>query len=439
MVQLRSGLGGTRLQSPDPQPPAPRSSIVSSLSSLSAGPSQWSDGEEEISTGGGLAIKLSRGPNRDSESYGEETPGPSVSESLRSNSRNHSRSLGLATPDDQRDVESQFSHRRASHYLSYRGVSTIAETIEPIQSKNLREALRDVKKKFLEIEEERELTIWSKKLADIEVERAVSFSTSGNLRLETANETVIQKILREAKFALSFGEVYSRQTYGHYQSFIRSCEHVFDMRPTTYRLDADRVLYRVGVLRSIPSTTWYRYSDVHGRLSISWKEFKKFLLNDLLPPSIRLCDVYKRYREAKQRSWQSVHSLIRYLEELETQMIPVPKNHQMSTILGALHPWIEAQVSNRLESPQSKSELIQLALKVESTVAYQEYSSGTNVPPGSAIGMDKGGRGKRARPVTNLYGGGTSVLAASRPQKNDSTMESRTSRDLSRVQCYKFG
>ncbi len=61
-------------------------------------------------------------------------------------------------------------------------------------------------------------------------------------------------------------------------------------------------------------------------------------------------------------------------------MIPVPEDHQMSTILGALHLWIEAQVSNRLESPQSKRELIQLALKVGSTEAYRRYSSGTNAP-----------------------------------------------------------
>ena len=144
MVQLRSGLGGVRLQSPDPQLPIPRSSIGFSLLSLSAEPSQGSDGEEESSTEGGLANQLNRGPNKDSQSYGEETPGPSASESLRSTPRNHSRSFGLATSDDQRDVESQLSRRRASHRFSYRGVSTIAETIEPIQSKNPREALRDV-------------------------------------------------------------------------------------------------------------------------------------------------------------------------------------------------------------------------------------------------------------------------------------------------------
>ncbi len=221
MVQLRSGLGGARLQSPDPQPPVPRSSIGSSLSSLSAEPSQGSDREEESSTEGGLANQLNRGPNRDNESYGEVTPGSSASESLRSTPRNHSRSLGLAASDDQRDIGSQLSRRRALHRHSYQGVSTIAETIEPIESKNPKETLRDVKKKFLEIEEESELAVWSKKLADIEAERAAGFSTSGNLRVEAANETAIKKILRESKLALPFVEVYSRQTYAHYQSFIR--------------------------------------------------------------------------------------------------------------------------------------------------------------------------------------------------------------------------
>ncbi len=70
--------------------------------------------------------------------------------------------------------DSQFSCRQAPYRPSYRGVSTIAEIIEPIQSKNLREALRDVKKKFFEIEEEKELAAWSKKLADIEAEGAAS-------------------------------------------------------------------------------------------------------------------------------------------------------------------------------------------------------------------------------------------------------------------------
>ena len=61
--------------------------------------------------------------------------------------------------EDQESGESWFSCRRAPYRLLYRGISTIAETIEPIQSKNLRETLHDVKRKFAEIEKEKELAI----------------------------------------------------------------------------------------------------------------------------------------------------------------------------------------------------------------------------------------------------------------------------------------
>ena len=53
------------------------------------------------------------------------------------------------------------------------------------------------------------MTIWSKILADIEVEKTLSFATSGNPERKTANKTMIQKILRELKLALPIIEVYS--------------------------------------------------------------------------------------------------------------------------------------------------------------------------------------------------------------------------------------
>lgn len=262
MVQLRSGQGqgGPLLQGPDPQPP--RSPTGSSLSSLSAERRQGSDGEEGSSTEEDISNQLGEQLNRDSGSYHAETPSSSVPESLRSTPRRHHTSLVPGTPDDQENREGQPSRIGASHQLSYRGVPSIAETMEPIPSRNPGEALHDIKKKFSQLEEEKELAVWSKKLADMEAEKAAGFPTSRNPEVEAADETITQKILRESKLALPLVEVYSGQTYGHYQSYIRSCEHVFDTRPTTYRLDIDRLLYRVGVLRGTPSTTRYRYIEV---------------------------------------------------------------------------------------------------------------------------------------------------------------------------------
>lgn len=109
-------------------------------------------------------------------------------------------------------------------------------------------------------------------------------------------------------------------------------------------------------------------------------------------------NIYKKYREAKQRSEQSIHSFIRYLEELEAQIIPIPEDHQRSTILGALHPWIEAQVSNQLELPKSKSDLIELAFKVESIAVYRRQDSEIGINNG------EGGKGeKRVRSDIDSY------------------------------------
>lgn len=149
--------------------------------------------------------------------------------------------------------------------------------------------------------------------------------------------------------------------------------------------------------------------------------------------------MHKKYREAKQRPGQSVHALIRYLEELKAQMIPVPEDHQMSTILGALHPWIEVQISNQLESPQSKSELIQLTLKVESTAAYRGTGIGTNVARTHGTEINDGKGRKRARPEADSHEGNTLAPATSRFRKDNTKIEIRPPRDLSRVKCYNCG
>ena len=49
--------------------------------------------------------------------------------------------------------------------------------------------------------------------------------------------------------------------------------------------------------------------------------------------------------------------------------MPVLEDLQMSIILGAVNPLIEVAISNQLELPKNKAELIQLAMKIEFTSA----------------------------------------------------------------------
>lgn len=93
---------------------------------------------------------------------------------------------------------------------------SIAKTRKPNQGIIPKQALRDIKKKFAKLEEEKKLVVWSKKLVDIEVEKVVGFAISRNLEVEAKNKTIDQKIYQESKLALPIVKVYSRQTYSYY-------------------------------------------------------------------------------------------------------------------------------------------------------------------------------------------------------------------------------
>lgn len=103
----------------------------------------------------------------------------------------------------------------------------------------------------------------------------------------------------------------------------------------------------------------------------------------------------------------------------------------MSTILGALHPWIEAQVSSRLESLKTKSELVQLALKVESSSSFCPSSTSNGMPVrdiGDSIKLGKCSRNDHDGPG----------FPATKPRRNAPT-EPEGQRDLSKIKCYNYG
>lgn len=272
------------------------------------------------------------------------------------------------TPEDDRrgsSIPTDGSHvtRSRGNRSPRRNFSRISRTFEDKGNENAGEGLQHV------LEEEKELILLRRKVSDMEAEKAAGFpqTKASHTGGETSGESRTRRnICQESRLAVPVAKPYFGLDYAHYQSFVRSCEHLFCTRPSTYRRDVHKVLYGIGLLEGTPSTSWYRYEERFGRLDMSWDAFKTFLLDGLCPPEIRLQDALKKYREAKQRTGQTVHALVRYLEDLEEQMVPVAEEDQISTILRALHPWIEAQVSSRLESPKTKNKVVQLAMKIES-------------------------------------------------------------------------
>lgn len=126
-----------------------------------------------------------------------------------------------------------------------------------------------MRNKLSGLKEKRDLAILTTRLSDVEAKKAAGFPIKIS-KVKTSSEAVIRRqILQESKLVLPFVKAYLGQTYAHYQNYVSAYEHVFNTRPTTYRKDADCVLYSIRALKGTPSITWYWYAEGHGRLSIS--------------------------------------------------------------------------------------------------------------------------------------------------------------------------
>ncbi len=111
----------------------------------------------------------------------------------------------------------------------------------------------------------------------------------------------------------------------------------------------------------------------------------------------------------------------------------------MSTILGTLHSWIETKVSSCLESPKTKNELIQLALKIESMTSFCPTRAGNqaNKPSTSracdAVDSSEGKRSaKRGRPDEEAMELSLGLPVSSKPRKEEPN-QPRTKRNCSKA------
>lgn len=165
---------------------------------------------------------------------------------------------------------------------------TLSRNLEDIanENENPDKSVQDV------TEEGKELVQLRRKLSDMEADKAAGFPATKArhttvLAGESSEEShhTYRKICQESRMDVPEAKTYSGLNYAQYQSFTRSCEHLFCTRPTTYRKDAHKVLYGIGLLEGSASTSWYRYEEGYGRLdstTMSWDGFKTFLLGELL-------------------------------------------------------------------------------------------------------------------------------------------------------------
>ncbi|KAI9882766.1 MAG: hypothetical protein M1823_005491, partial [Watsoniomyces obsoletus] len=130
----------------------------------------------------------------------------------------------------------------------------------------------------------------------------------------------------ESKYAIPSPETFAGGSIADFRRFERSCEIVFDTRPTHYEDDQRKILFARGYLRGAPSDAEARLQASDKPPIVEWTAFKDWLRNETQPDGARRLEASRRYREATQQTRQRVADFISYLDGLEEDMEALPEH-----------------------------------------------------------------------------------------------------------------
>ena len=149
--------------------------------------------------------------------------------------------------------------------------------------------------------------------------------------------------------------------------WLRTCEQLFEVKSATYEHDRTKVTMAQGYLSGAPQNSWWRKKEAGDTESMSWKDFKKFLEDDLRPETLRGLDVRRLYHAAKQLPGQSVHDWATYLETLEAQMPPFQENQRSEKFLFGLHKALQDHLLESRADTSNRNRLIETAMLIDET------------------------------------------------------------------------
>ncbi|KAI9750370.1 MAG: hypothetical protein M1815_001858 [Lichina confinis] len=140
-------------------------------------------------------------------------------------------------------------------------------------------------------------------------------------------------------------EKYTSKNQEVLQAFIRSCEHLFTLRPITYCEDQQRIMYAVNNMKGDP---------------------KKAFLNDQHQPEhLRTLSAYHKWCQAQQGVTQSVNSFVAYLDEIEGMIDVAPDVFQSHFLIDSLRPELKLKVLEKVPNMTNRAGIVQATITVE--------------------------------------------------------------------------
>jgi hypothetical protein len=243
----------------------------------------------------------------------------------------------------------------------------------------------EMERELAALREERRLAHLRQELEQARADKALGFPVV-TLPVRSRQGDELQK---EKMFKIVDPKRYKGAKQHDLNTFVRECQGAFDIRPLTYALDKDKILYAQGFLDGTPAEDWARRRVSAKLETLSWQDFVDFLQENLNPKHLRMLDLSNRLKKARQLPGQTVAELITYVNDLEVQLPEPPTDYQRyCNLMEALHPHLRTGIIRRTNTVISRTELEELARLVEKTEPVPENlkakirSSGAGSKPG---------------------------------------------------------
>ena len=214
--------------------------------------------------------------------------------------------------------------------------------------------------------------------------------TRGSKRTRSASSDEEDRgpYIRPAKLSEYFGK-----TIREHRDWMEECDTVFRQAHRYFKTDKDRILYAMLALRGSPRQLWGSYEKAH-RLEQehhTWEFFSGFLIDLIQNPINRQIRTSQEIQDSYQRNNQSARKFDQYLKNLEDQLPPMDEFHQGSIFLTKLRPNLRKAVLMTIPVPQKRSELVDLADRLEDVDADKPMKDDSRPPRSREAGETQSG------------------------------------------------
>ena len=165
--------------------------------------------------------------------------------------------------------------------------------------------------------------------------------TTPALKQSRRDETDLED---DSRLRVKDPSVYEGKKQGELDTFILDCEHIFRTRSSQYKKERRRADYAEGWIKPELAKLWTLKVERLGEDYHSWSNLKTYLLDDLCQKALRAKDACSRWLQASQHQYQMMSSFVNYIDQLEKDLSPIPKDLKRLRLMCTFRPEIELTI-----------------------------------------------------------------------------------------------